>query len=202
MTKNISAKETNYSDFIRIINNDTQKEVNIEIKEITTNLTPKKIALSTSDTSHGFTEELCVRFNILELEGINPLGSIDTTTEHGDFEAYLKITYDTSGTTTQPKMRVNTVEGHWKCLATHFSASFQNREVLVKQGNWLTDSNCTLVKRPTSNTFKYTTGWSYVSDLPKTDYSGVHARSTAKAVISGMGGGYTLEANLSRKNTY
>lgn len=197
VSQNVSAEEINYKDYIKVTNSDTQEEVDIEIKEVTKKIRPVQSTLLRSSTSNKFIEDVEIEFNIPELEGISLASNIDTTKNHGDFKAYLRFDYETAGTINKPKIRVSSVQGYWKSTATSYSVSFQNREVILKQGNWLYDK-CTLVKKPKENRFYSNTYWDYVYDLPKTDYSGVYAESTAKAVISGMSGGYTLVAKISK----
>lgn len=200
-SQNVLAKEAHYDNYIRVINNNTQKEVDIEIKEInteiTTNFLSTKSTFLTSNTSDSFTKEVQIKFDIPELDGIRPFAYDDTSKNYSSFVAYLRYDYQRGGTTALPKIKVTSVQGSWKCTSTSYTARFENRDLLAKQGNWFYDSKCTLVKQPTSNTFKYSTGWGFVDDLPKTAYSGVYVVSTAKAVINGMSGGYTLETKLS-----
>lgn len=193
---NVSAKEINYGDYIRVINNDTQEEVAIKVTEITTETTPIESSLSTFNASSDFTKEIQIKFDIPELNSINPLAYDDTSKNNGAFVAYLRYDYQKGGTTALPKIKVTSVRGSWKCTSTSYSARFENREVMARQGNWIYD-DCSLNKKPGSNSFEYGTGWGFVSDLPKTEASGVYVMSTAKAIINGMGGGYTLETKLS-----
>lgn len=195
-TQNTSAKELDYGDYIQVINNETQEVIDIEVKEITTRTVPTESDSATYNLTNSYAEEVEIEFDIPELKDKMSRSSSDSSNNHGDFVAYLKINYQTSGTASLPTIKVTSVSGNWKCNATSYTARFENREVLVKQGNWLYDD--TLVKYPTSNSFSYSTGWGYVDDLPKTDYSGVYAFSTAKAIINGMGGGYTLNVSITR----
>lgn len=194
---NVSANEINYEDYMRVINNDTQEEVAIKIIEINTETISTKASLLSFNISNDFTKEVQIKFDILELGGINPLAYDDASKNNGAFVAYLRYDYQKGGTTAQPKIKVTSVQGSWKCTSTSYSSRFENREVLAKQGNWIYDRKCTLNKKPTSNSFNYSTGWDFVSDLPKTESSGIYVFSTAKAIINGMGGGYTLETKLS-----
>lgn len=197
VSQNVSAKEIDYKDYIKVTNSDTLEEVDIEIKEVTKTIRPVESSSLRSSTSNKFIEELEIEFNIPELEGINLTSNIDTTKNHGSFKAYLRIDYETAGTTKLPKICVSSIQGYWKCTTTSISVEFQDRDVFLRQGNWFWD-DCALVKKPRENRFYSDTYWGFVDDLPKTDYSGVYAESTAKAVISGMGGGYTLVAKISR----
>lgn len=193
---NVSANEINYEDYMRVINNDTQ-EVAIKIIEINTETISTKASLLSFNISNDFTKEVQIKFDILKLGGINSLVYDDASKNNGAFVAYLRYDYQKGGTTAQPKIKVTSVQGGWKCTSTSYSARFENREVLAKQGNWIHDRKCTLNKKTTFNSFNYSTGWDFVSDLPKTESSGVYVFSTAKAIINGMGGGYTLETKLS-----
>lgn len=197
VSQNVSAKEIDYKDYIKVTNSDTQEEVDIEIKEVIKNTRPVQSTLLRFSTSNKYIQEVEIEFNIPELEEISLASDKDTTTNHGSFKAYLRFDYETAGTPSKPKIRVSSVQGYWKCTSTSYSARFENRDVLLKQGNWLLDK-CTLVKKPKEDRFYSDTYWNYVDDLPKTSYSGVYAESTAKAVISGMSGGYTLEAKISK----
>lgn len=202
-TRNVLAQEVDYTQYIKVINNDTNSEVDIDVKEIKVNSenVTKKMAINSRDQTNVLTKEIEITFDIPELKEntIQPFSSIDTTRNHGDFRAYLKINYETAGTNEVPKIKVTSVNGSWQCTSSSFTARFEDKEVLLKQGNWLTDgSKYTLVKYPSGNTFYYSTGWDYTYDLPKTAHSGTYATTTAKAIINGMGGGYTIVAELSK----
>lgn len=192
----VYAEEIDYTEYIKVVNNHSGQEVEIEVKNITEFVNESRSSMSRSGEV-AYSKEIQVEFDIPELMNSNSRSSIDSSKNHGDFVAYLRVDYEVSGTNALPKVKVTSVQGSWSCNASGYTARFENKDVLLKQGNWLLD-NCTLQRNPTSNSFYYTTGWGYVDDLPRTDYSGVYAISTAIAIIDGMGGGYTLEVQVSK----
>ena len=194
-TQTTIAKNENYSDYIQVINNETKEVIDIEIKEIIMQTVPMYSKSATCSTSNSFSKEVKIEFDIPELRASNQ--SISKTNEHGDFVANIVMYYETAGSIDLPKIKITSVTGGWKCTATNYTARFENREVLVKQGNWFYDD--TLVRYPTTNTFLYAPGWGFVDDLPKTDYSGAYALSSATAIINGMGGGYTLNVSVAKE---
>lgn len=190
----VVAKEPDYEKYIRVIDTTTQQEVDIDVKNIETDF--YQPAVSLNNNTDEITKDVKIEFDIPKISGASLFSNTDTSKTHDSFYAYLKITYEKGGTADVPKVKVTSVEGYWKCTATSYSARFEDKEVIVKQGNWIYNDG-TLVKHPSGDSFKYSTGWKFVDDLPKTNYSGVWAQSSTIAIINGMGGGYKFETSLS-----
>lgn len=178
-----------------VIDNLTGEKVDVVITEYESNI--KQINHSTYtinadlEADKEYEKNIFVRFEIPVTRANESLSGSQT---YGDFYAYLKINYVEGGTTSLPTIKVTSVSGYWSCDVAG-GCRFEDREVIAHQGRWFFD-NFALYEQPTSNSFSYQTGWGFADKLNVTDFSGVMAMSTAKAVINGMGGGYTMQVKI------
>lgn len=115
------------------------------------------------------------------LEGIiKPFTVEGGTKTSGGVTAKLNVDYNWRESTGE--IKVNRVYGSWTPSTNMYKVS--NRNLLAHNGAaWGVKK---LEKKPTSNTFSYTTGWGYNGTV--TGAYGPMAESTAKIVVDGMSG--------------
>lgn len=104
----------------------------------------------------------------------------------GGVTARLSVDYDLRSTT----IRVNSVSGSWTPSSNMYGVS--SRTVNMHSGPVYGRDLAT--KYPTSNSFKYTTGWGYNSFA--TGQASPRAWTSAKVRISGMTATYTLNLDV------
>ena len=105
----------------------------------------------------------------------------------GGVTAKLYVNYDVS--TNNEKVRLNKVYGSWTPSSSMYSLS--NRYVEAHSG---TIYGKTIVKKPTSNSFSYPTGWGY--NYRALGQASPRAWSSAKISISGMTSTYTIKVEF------
>ena len=186
-------------DFLTVIDESTGKEIEIKINNFTSNVVEvsplKNMTLFSNPTEKSYVKDAFIEFEIPIAETANVSDTIDTSRTYGDFYAYLKVSFTEGGTSSNPTIKVTNVSGYWSYSGPG-GYRFENREVIAKQGNWLS-FEYSLYEVPSSYNFSYSTGWGFTEKYPVTDYSGVLAMSSAKPVIDGMGTtGYVMETKI------
>ena len=143
----------------------------------------KNVIVANQD-GQSFTEETTVTFSVPK-NGIAPLIS-DTAISDTDVTSTIKIDY----TRVEDKIRVNKVSGSW--VPASSLMHIYDREVHYGDG---APSGHVAHKYPTTNSFSYTTGWSYVIWYPASSdaMTGARAYSRAMVEVSGMGTPHSLE---------
>ena len=106
----------------------------------------------------------------------------------GGVDSYLYVDYSLKKSNGIQYIRVDRIRGSWNPSSTYITMS--GRAVDYGDGKMIGGNEGH--KKPTSNTFSYTTGWGYTEYLPATDYSGARAYSCATASMSG-GANYLIE---------
>lgn len=125
-----------------------------------------------------------------------PIGSKLRTSEGSDISdsgATARVSVDYTISSNGEQMRVNKLSGSWK--GSNSLYYFSDRLCGVSSGGYWGAKS--MEKRPTSDTFSYTTGWGYTDRI--SGDIGAHAWSEAVGWIAGMenSGGITLNIQFS-----
>lgn len=189
----------NATDFITVIDESTGKEVEVKIKDFVSNVVEvspvNNMRLSNGSNEKNYVKDAFVKFEIPVTKEKTTNDVIDASRTYGDFYAYLKISFTEGGTPSIPTIKVTNVSGYWSYSGPG-AYRFENREVIAKQGNWMS-FEYSLYEIPSSYSFNYSTGWGFTDKTIVTSTSGVLAMSLAKPVIDGMGTtGYVMEAKI------
>lgn len=163
-----------------MINNETGEKIPVEVECV------KDLQINTFLTVGNKNQNVTANAIFKIPTGIQPL-YVDTSTTTTDVTASISINYDRQN----DKIRVNQVYGSWKPEVSLIEIS--ERQVDYGDGAWIGGHSAH--QYPTSNTFSYTTGWSWVDWYPNLPDAATGARAFSSATVSvtGMSGSHTIE---------
>lgn len=120
---------------------------------------------------------------------ITPLDDSGGTKTSGGVTARLNVNYNLRKSSTNQEIKVNTVSGSWTPSSSMYYLS--TRTVDAHSG---AIHGSSLSKKPTSNSFSYSTGWGY--NVYATGQASPRAWTSAKVHISGMTSTHTINLEI------
>lgn len=105
-------------------------------------------------------------------------------------KASLSVTYEKNS---KGQINITKVNGAWTPNSSLYSVS--QREVIPRADGPGGVGKRT-VYNPTSNSFNYSIKWGWITYYPSTSYSRSGANSSAKVIVTGMGGSHTISLSV------